>query len=69
LAALINKRKLAMATLSICLVWNCLFYLEARPIRKNNVVVLPLDYYAIMYTEYAVRHQWNTKIANGLRIP
>ena len=69
LAALVRKQKLARATLGICLVRNCVFFLTARPIRINSVVVLPLDYYAIMYTDYGIRHRWNEKIGKGMQIP
>jgi hypothetical protein len=69
LAALIDKRQLAIASLSICLIWNSVFFLAARPIRSDSVFVLPFDYYAIMYTNYGIQHQWNKKIENGARIP
>jgi hypothetical protein len=69
LASLICNRRLAVATLSVCFLWNTVFFLAARPIRRQNLAALSLDYYAIMYTDFGLRHSWNEKISNGIRIP
>lgn len=69
MAALAGRRRLVVACLTVCILWNSLFFLAARPIRSRRTLVLPLDYYAIMYTHYAIRHRWMNRIGDNQPIP
>jgi hypothetical protein len=69
LAALSDRRRLAIASLLVCILWNSGFFLWARPIRSQRKVAIAVDYYAVMYTNYALQHTWMHRVSDNEPIP
>ncbi|MBV8675003.1 MAG: hypothetical protein JOZ33_16360 [Acidobacteriaceae bacterium] len=62
LAALSRKRRLAFTSLAACALWNCLFFLCARPLANRSLMASSINYYTVKYTRYGLVHHWSSTV-------
>ena len=69
IAALAQNRRLALACLALCFLWNTTLYFTARPIRRPGLPTAAINFYVVKYCNFGVRHHWMSTLGGKARIP
>jgi len=64
LAARTKNQRVATLLLFLCLAFNSLLFLGARPLAGNGRAELAINFYVVKYCNYGVQHQWSSTIGH-----
>jgi hypothetical protein len=70
LLAVTSKKKSQVAiSLTLCIFFNSVLFLAARPIRSESQLGKIANFYVVKYCNYGIQHRWSSTLRSGGSIP